>query len=94
MRYWIEAQGSSGPLDRANFGKFKKLEHPAAGFDIRLPAKESAGSENITLSMNYYYCQEGESGVCKIGSVVWTIPLQLAPDGESKPVPVSLKVKE
>ena len=94
MRYWIEAQGSTGPLDRANFGKFQKLKHPAAGFDIRLPVKESAGSETITLSMNYYYCQEGESGVCKIGSVVWTIPLQLTPDGDSKPVPVSLKVKE
>ena len=92
MRYWIEAQQPAGPLDRAAFGKFQKLEHPAAKFDVRLPVKESTGSETVTLSMNYYYCQEGETGFCKMGSVVWTIPLTLTPEGPSEAVPVTLTV--
>jgi thiol-disulfide isomerase/thioredoxin len=94
MRYWVEAQRTAGPLDRSTFGKLQKLEHPAAKFDIRLPVKESAGSETVTLSMNYYYCQEGESGLCKMGSVVWTIPLQLTPDAANDTAPVSLTVKD
>ncbi len=93
MRYWIEAQGTTGPLDRAALGKPQKLDHPAAAFDVRLPVKESTGSETVTLSMNYYYCQEGDSGLCKMGSVVWTIPLELAPDAPSGAAPVPLKVK-
>ena len=39
MRYWIEPQQPAGPLDRSTFGKFQKLDHPAAEFDIRLPVK-------------------------------------------------------
>ena len=83
MRYWVEAWAihrSAGSHDARNVAK---LDHPAATFDIRLPVKESAGGETVTLSMNYYYCQEGESGLCKMGSVVWTIPLQLSPDAAS-----------
>ena len=33
--------------------------------------------------MNYYYCQEGDSGVCKIGAVAWTIPLELTSDASA-----------
>ena len=93
MRYWIESTAPAGPLDRVAFGKFHKLDHPAASFDVRLPVKQSTGSETITLSMNYYYCQEGENGVCKTGSVVWTVPLELSSTGSAEPVPVSLTVK-
>ena len=94
MRYWIEAQRPAGPLDRSTFDKFQKLDHPAAAFDIRLPVKETNGRETVALSMNYYYCQEGESGLCKMGSVVWTIPLELAADAASDTAAVSLTVKD
>jgi len=94
MRYWIGPEKSAGPLDLSAFGKAQKLDHPAAEFDIRLPLKESTGSETVTLSMNYYYCQEGESGLCKMGSVVWTIPMELSADAANAAAPVPLKVKD
>jgi hypothetical protein len=44
--------------------------------------------------MNYYYCQEGDNGLCKIGSVVWTIPVQLSADATTSTIAVPLTVKE
>jgi thiol-disulfide isomerase/thioredoxin len=93
MRYWLEAEGNSGPVDRAVCNKFRKLARPVTTFDVRLPVKQQSGKDTVTISMNYYYCQEGENGVCKTSSVVWTIPLELADDGSTEPVPVTLTVK-
>ncbi len=76
MRYWLDAPGV-GPIDRSGFDKSHKLEMPAAEFDVVVPLKQAAGNDTLTLSMNYYYCQAGAEGVCKVGSVVWTVPIVL-----------------
>ena len=41
------------------------------------------GKDEITVSLNYYYCQEGDDGVCKTGSVVYTVPVEIAATGEA-----------
>ena len=42
--------------------------------------------------MNYYYCQSSDSGVCKIGSVVWTIPILFSESGGGSAIEVPLSV--
>ena len=94
MRYLVDAAGAEGPVDRAAIGKMQTVATPAAEFEVRLPVARPDGEETLKLSMNYYYCQEGNAGLCKIGSVVWTIPLQLDAAASDKPIPVGLTVKE
>lgn len=76
------AAGSSGPIDRAAIGKPAKVATPATTFDINLPVTAETGTENLRITLNYYYCQEGKEGVCKMGSVVWAVPLTVAADGQ------------
>ncbi len=79
MRYYLQAAGGAALADATILEKFQKIKEPAAKFEVRIPVTATSGEETLKLSMNYYYCQEGENGLCKIGSVSWTIPVQLVP---------------
>ena len=65
-----------------------------AKFDIMLPVRTATGSEKLKVSLTYYYCQTKESGVCKVGSVVWTVPLELKADAKDAAVSLPYKIEE
>ncbi len=79
--YWLEAESETGPIDRGSLGE-KKLEGAQPAFDISIPVR-GTGDDTITVSMRYFYCQKGGEGLCKIGSVVWNVPLRMSNDGAS-----------
>ena len=71
--------GENGPIDRSAVGKEVKLPKSAATFEFTLPAKDE-GDDLVRISLNYYYCQKRDNGVCKVGAVVFTVPLKISPD--------------
>jgi thiol-disulfide isomerase/thioredoxin len=79
MSYWLDSTRETGPANRTKFGK-RKLDAPAAEFEVPVPVTGN-GEDEINVSLNYYYCQGGDDGVCKVGSVVFTVPLKIADDG-------------
>ncbi len=93
-RYYLEAADEKGPVDREALGKLQNVEPPAERLDVRVPVKELTGHDTLCLSMNYYYCQEKAEGVCKVGSVTWTIPLELAADATTSAVSATLNVEK
>jgi DNA-binding beta-propeller fold protein YncE len=92
MSYWVDSTKATGPVNRAAFGK-KKLPEPVANFAVDLPVS-GAGEDEITISLNYYYCQDADEGVCKIGAVVFTVPLKIADDAKDKVVTISHTIPE
>lgn len=82
MYYWVDSPQPSGPLDRAAFGR-KKLEKPLAEFDVIVPVK-GEGEDTLAVSLNYLYCRHGDDGVCKAGSVVFTVPVNVSTSGFDK----------
>jgi hypothetical protein len=47
----------------------------------------------LKVSLAYYYCKTGAEGVCKAGSVVWTLPVSLAVDAAENSVRLPHKVR-
>ena len=92
MSYWLDSPKDAGPADRAAFGK-KKLEKPSAEFDVSVPVK-GKGEDEVAVSLTYYYCQKGDDGVCKTGSVIFTVPLAIADDGSGEPVKLAFEIPE
>ncbi len=92
LRYLVTAAGEAGPIDRAATGKLERIAEPAASFAIDLPAK-AAGSENLEVAVAYYYCQDGNEGLCKAGSVLFKVPVTVADAGEAA-APLSFTVTE
>ena len=73
--YWVIAAGETGPLDRAGFGRHA-LAEPQTEFSIPVPV-QGAGKADVQVGMTFYYCQEGSGGLCKVGSVLWIVPLEI-----------------
>ena len=92
MSYWLDSSKESGPADRAAFGK-KKLDKPAAEFDVTVPVK-GKGEDEVAVSLAYYYCQKKDEGLCKTGSVVFTVPLTIADDGSAEPVKLTHVIED
>ncbi|MBB76936.1 MAG: hypothetical protein CMJ75_20720 [Planctomycetaceae bacterium] len=88
--YYLKAAADAGPVDRSALGK-QQVEKPAASFTVTLPVTAS-GDEQVSLSMNYFYCQTGGEGLCRVGSVVFTVPLQISDSGSEAAAKLSLTV--
>jgi thiol-disulfide isomerase/thioredoxin len=86
-------QPSAGPIRHDNFGKSIRLEKPAAKFEIRLPVSGNTGSDVIHVAVDYYYCREGAEGLCKVGSVEWTVPVELSAGADRSVVELRHEVK-
>lgn len=81
MAYYLDPDQDRGPIDRDALGK-KSIEQPSATFLASVPVT-GEGADQIRLALNFYYCQDGGEGLCRAGSVVFTIPLQIDPQAES-----------
>ncbi|REK10974.1 MAG: hypothetical protein DWQ37_15905 [Planctomycetota bacterium] len=93
LHYLVDARGREGPIDRQAIGTLQSVEQPAASFEIELPA-DGAGREELTVSLAYYYCQDGSEGVCKAGSVVWSLPVTISADAGDSAVELPFVVAD
>jgi hypothetical protein len=85
-QYWIEAIEGTGLIEPAALDRPTKVAPPSADFEIALPLAAEQGAETLKISFIYYYCEAGDSGVCKIGSVVWMAPVRLVEGAKSQAV--------
>lgn len=93
QRYFVEIVEKSGPVDRMAVNKLVKVEPPAKEVSIELPISEASGKETLKVSMEYYYCQESNAGLCKTGSVTWTVPLVLSEEAKESKIAIPYVVK-
>ena len=75
LSYYTAAKSEAGAVNRTGLGR-QTVAKPSAQFDVMLPVTAD-GRDTVTVSLNYYYCQTDGSGLCKMGSVVFTVPLQV-----------------
>ncbi len=89
-----EAKGSAaGPVRADALGKSVRIPTPATQFEIPLTVDGSHGDQPLDVAVDYYYCREGAEGVCRMGTVVWTVPLSLSPEAKSDSVSLEHQVR-
>lgn len=88
IRYQIIVDSTGGPLDQNLVDDYVKQHgsQKSAEFDIELPLVSDSGSDNVKLSLTCYYCREGAEGLCKVGSILWSVPVQLSRTAEKSRV--------
>lgn len=92
MGYLVRASGNNGPVNSDALGKWTKLTEPKAAFNIRLPLEADSGEETLEVALTYYYCREGSEGLCKVGSVIWKVPVHIAEDATAKNIPLRFEI--
>lgn len=92
MSYWLDSTHAEGAADRTAFGR-NLLDKPAAEFDI--PVRVSGvGEDEVQVSLRYYYCQTKDEGVCKVGAVVFSVPINVVSEGGAGPVSLVHAIRE
>ncbi|HVW36647.1 MAG TPA: hypothetical protein VHB99_05060, partial [Pirellulales bacterium] len=92
MGYQVDAVDAEGPVDRAALGKAVRLKEPKAAFEIKLPVTAETGGDELKVMLNYYDCQEGDEGLCKASTAIWTVPITLGGDDAKPSATLQLKV--
>jgi DNA-binding beta-propeller fold protein YncE len=80
---WVDALPGNGPIDRSGLGR-QLVDKPTNQFTVKIPVK-GEGEDTATVAVSYFYCQDGNEGLCKVGGVVFTVPLKVsnaAPDSK------------
>ncbi|MAV34415.1 MAG: hypothetical protein CMJ59_03065 [Planctomycetaceae bacterium] len=88
--YYLKANADQGPIERSALGKHQ-VEKPSASFDVTLPTGGN-GKDQLSLSMHFFYCQSGGEGLCRVGSVVFTVPLEISDVGSETAAQLTLDV--
>jgi hypothetical protein len=84
---------AAGPVRRTSLEHLVRLDKSLASFPIELPVDAVSGHDALRVGLSYYYCREGAEGLCKVGSVVWTVPLELKPDAPGTSIALVHRVK-
>ena len=81
MSYWATAE-KPGPLQAEGLGRIR-LDAPTDAFDVVLPVQAGRTGETLVeVALDYYYCEK-VGGLCKVGSILWKVPLRVDPSGEA-----------
>jgi hypothetical protein len=85
---------AGGPVRRTSLEHLVRLDKSLASFPIELPVDADSGRDALRIGLSYYYCREGAEGLCKVGSVVWTVPLELKPDAPATSIALVHRVEK
>ena len=92
MAYYVDGSSNSGVVDTSRLPENAvRVDPPRDSFEVSIPVTKS-GSGTVQISTNYYYCQKGGEGLCKVGSVVWTVPFTAEPRSDRVKGSIPLQV--
>ncbi len=84
MKYFLESDVDQGPVSGSAMG-WKEVAPPRSRFTVQLPVA-GEGSQRLQLGLDYFYCATDGTGLCKIGSVQFSVPLEISASGNEGPV--------
>jgi DNA-binding beta-propeller fold protein YncE len=60
---------------------------------VLIPAALKPGHAVLEVALSFTYCRGGVSGLCKLGSEHWTVPIDVAESGGESSIPLTADVK-
>jgi hypothetical protein len=90
LNYWLSDVQEGGPV-AADAGGQGAIDVDGANLKLSFPVT-GEGKDTVQVSLVYYFCQEGGEGVCKMGTVVWNVPLEVVADGKRDSVLLPFEV--
>lgn len=93
--YRVDAAGDAGPVEASVRGKSIRVEAKELPVNVALPVTGDSGATTLKVGLTYYYCTTKPGGLCKMASVVWTVPVTIEAGAErdtatlSEPEPAS-----
>lgn len=93
VSYRVTAAGEQSLFAAEELGVRDEAETDGKVARFQIPVAAAAGKATIELSINYTYCRDGASGLCKLGTGRWQIPVEMSPEGRTKIIQLTSKAK-
>jgi hypothetical protein len=77
----VGASGEQTLLSADNLAKRHRGTTKDLTAQFEIPLQAASGQANLDLTLTYSYCREGASGVCRLHTTRWTLPLEVAATG-------------
>jgi thiol-disulfide isomerase/thioredoxin len=91
LRYKLSIDGNSQLLNIDSQDSSRTLKNGA--LPIRVPARAiAAGKADVLASFTFVYCREDNTGVCRIKTLKWRVPVEITADANA-PAEVRLDAK-
>jgi DNA-binding beta-propeller fold protein YncE len=91
VKYKLSAEGDLIAADQQNVRMEAASEGTTATFKI--PVAKKAGSSTLSITVTYGYCREGKGGLCKVDTLKFKVPVELAAGGDAKPITLKASPK-
>ena len=80
QRYTIEIEQGGESLNSTPVNVSKNTK--GLSLPIRIPIAIGAGSASLRASFTFVYCREDNTGVCRIKTLQWTVPIEVVAGNE------------
>jgi hypothetical protein len=85
LSYRLGAVGDQSLVAAGELGKRIEIEAPAEGSTVKfsVPLAAKTGKGELTVTLSYGFCREGAGGLCKLGTLTWQVPIEVAADARA-----------
>ncbi len=88
ISYRITAAGEQTLIAADNLGERNQIEAPEKGGAVKfsIPLASPAGKGELKVTVSYGYCRDGKGGLCKLGTLTWQVPIEVAADAKDRTI--------
>ena len=91
VSYRLAAAGEQSLVAAASLGERIQIEAPAEGTTVRfsVPLASPTGKGELKITVSYGFCRDGAGGLCRLGTLTWLIPVEVAADAKDGVIKLS-----
>jgi len=94
MTYLVEAKDGKDIVRGEKLGSPQQVKPQKTSLTIPLETGDTAGAATLRVSLTFYQCREGASGICEVKQVVWEVPLKTSTGAARKHVDLTATADE
>src|SRR5262249_2933801 len=82
ITYRVAASGEQSLVAPEHLGQRSQIDLPEEGTTVKfaVPLASKTGTGELKLTVSYGYCRDGAGGLCKLGTLTWLVPIEVAAD--------------
>lgn len=80
IRVMVRPQGATND-DRPTVTRSFRVESAELPLRVSLNAEDLRDAGTVEVRCTYFYCETGNSGLCRMGTARWLVPVEIAADG-------------
>ncbi|HUQ70179.1 MAG TPA: thioredoxin-like domain-containing protein [Planctomycetaceae bacterium] len=88
VTYRVTAQGTQSLIAADALNARDEATTEGTTAKIALPLAAKSGAAKLQVAVWYTYCRDGQSGLCKLGTTTWNVPVEVSSTATATVIPL------